>query len=131
MGTRLGANGWGYQEVYALYTQQILHAQSKQAGAMMTDHEHEWIVGLYTAKRFLAGDPIPLINKGLHVYCGGCPETLSIPEANAMLNAAQMLNAENADFLVGYWTTHQWFGSAEELQNAIDELRAYAKARGE
>ena len=61
----------------------------------MTDHEHEWIVGLYTAKREDTGQSIPLINKGLHVYCGSCPETLSIPEANAILNEHARLKREN------------------------------------
>ena len=61
----------------------------------MTDHEHEWVVGLYTAKREDTGQSIPLINKGLHVYCGGCPETLSIPEANAILNEYAALKRVN------------------------------------
>ena len=58
---------------------------------------HNWIVGLYTAKREDTGQSVPLTNKGLHVYCGNCPETLSIPETNAIINEhAKLLRVRDA-----------------------------------
>ena len=62
-----------------------------------------------------------------YISCITCGEMMFEDEIDRRLNATEELSAESADFLVGYWTTQQWFGSAEELQNAIDELRAYAE----
>ena len=82
---------------------------------MMTDHVHEWILwtGAYTGSI-------------AYIKCE-CGERLRTTEIEAMLNAAERLSAEDAE-----WISEE--GISREFivfnQDKVDALRAYAKARG-